>query len=163
VLALGASGAAGALAGCQVYGGEAAQRPPPPPPPPPPATPAPGASEDGSGETADPSEELESSGTVIAATGDVAVGGGLVLEDYNVVVTQPAEGDFRAFSATCTHQGCLVSEVSDGTIDCLCHGSKFSIEDGSVVQAAQGLSADEQAPLPQAGIVVNGDAIELPA
>jgi Rieske Fe-S protein len=100
---------------------------------------------------------------MIAATGDVAVGGGLVLEDYNLVVTQPAEGDFRGFSATCTHQGCLVSEVNDGTIDCLCHGSKFSIEDGSVVQAAQGLSADEQPPLPQAGIIVNGDSIELPA
>ena len=50
------------------------------------------------------------------------------------MITEPAEGEFKAFSAACAHQGCLVSSVSDGTIDCSCHGSKFSIEDGSVVQ-----------------------------
>jgi Rieske Fe-S protein len=140
--AIGTTGAAGALAGCEVYGREAA-----PPPPPPPA----------SGEA-----EGEGSGVVLASAGEVDVGGGLIVADQNVVITQPTEGDFRAFSATCTHQGCTVSSVSDGTINCNCHNSRFSIEDGSVVQAAQGLSADQQSPLPEAGIVVNGDSIELP-
>ncbi len=64
---------------------------------------------------------------------DVPVGGGTVLADEKVVVTQPAAGEFRAFSAVCTHQGCPVSTIADGTINCPCHGSRFSIEDGSVV------------------------------
>ena len=49
------------------------------------------------------------------------------------MVTQPTEGDFKAFSALCTHQGCVVSEIKGEDIDCTCHGSKFSIADGSVV------------------------------
>jgi Rieske Fe-S protein len=139
----GAAGAAGALAGCEVYGDEANQ-PPPPPPAPPAASGEPGG------------------GTVVATTDQVDVGGGLLIGDQQIVVTQPAEGDFRAFSAICTHQGCTVTSISDGTINCDCHGSRFSIEDGSVVQAASGLSADEQDPLPQAGITVNGNEIQFP-
>jgi len=48
------------------------------------------------------------------------------------VVTQPVSGTFKAFSATCTHQGCAVSEVANGTINCPCHGSRFAVADGSV-------------------------------
>lgn len=143
VLALGGAGAAGALAGCQVYG-DASNPPAPPPPPPPGASGEPGG------------------GTVVATTDQVEVGGGLLIGEHGIVVTQPAEGEFRAFSAVCTHQGCTVSSISDGTINCACHGSRFSIEDGSVVQPAGGLSADEQDPLPQAGITVNGDEIQFP-
>ena len=62
---------------------------------------------------------------------DVPVGGGKIFDQ--VVVTQPAAGTFKAFSATCTHQGCTVSEVTATGISCPCHGSVFSITDGSVV------------------------------
>jgi Rieske Fe-S protein len=62
----------------------------------------------------------------------VPVGGGTVFPDQSVVVTQPTPGEFRAFSAICTHQGCTVNAVSGGTINCPCHGSKFNITDGSV-------------------------------
>ncbi|MFD4179699.1 Rieske (2Fe-2S) protein [Rhodococcus sp. NPDC058514] len=68
------------------------------------------------------------------ATSEVPVGGGIVLAEHQLVLTQPEPGVFRAFSAVCTHQGCLVSEVGDGTINCSCHGSRFSIADGSVVR-----------------------------
>lgn len=68
----------------------------------------------------------------LAATADVPVGGGLVVKDQKIVVTQPTKGEFKGFSAVCTHRGCLVSAVADGTINCTCHGSKFSLEDGSV-------------------------------
>lgn len=54
------------------------------------------------------------------------------MKDAKVVVTQPTEGQFKAFTAVCTHQGCVVSSVADGVILCGCHGSQFSIEDGSV-------------------------------
>lgn len=49
-----------------------------------------------------------------------------------LVVTQPTSGTYKAFSGICTHQGCPVSAVQDGIILCRCHGSEFSIEDGSV-------------------------------
>ena len=69
----------------------------------------------------------------IAKTSDIPVGGGKIFNAEKVVVTQPTSGDFKAFSAICTHQGCVVAEIKSGDIDCNCHGSKFSIKDGSVV------------------------------
>ncbi|MFI6927606.1 Rieske (2Fe-2S) protein [Nonomuraea spiralis] len=74
----------------------------------------------------------------LADTGDIQVGGGKVFKDQKVVVTQPAEGEFKAFTAICTHAGCTVAAVSNGTINCPCHGSKFKIEDGSVADGPAG-------------------------
>ncbi|WP_328723925.1 Rieske (2Fe-2S) protein [Streptomyces sp. NBC_00247] len=65
------------------------------------------------------------SGTVLGSTGDVPEGGGKVFAEQGVVVTQPTAGQFKAFSATCTHQGCAVSGVTDGAITCPCHQSTF--------------------------------------
>ncbi|MYT42561.1 Rieske 2Fe-2S domain-containing protein, partial [Streptomyces sp. SID5471] len=78
-----------------------------------------------------------------------------VFKDRKVVVTQPAAGEFKAFSAVCRHQGCLVNEVAGGTINCPCHGSKYAIDDGSVRHgpATQGL--------PAAKVSVEGGAIKL--
>lgn len=69
----------------------------------------------------------------LGPTSEIPVGGGKIFSKEKVVVTQPTQGQFKAFSATCTHQGCLVSKIEGKDIDCTCHGSKFSIEDGSVV------------------------------
>jgi Rieske Fe-S protein len=66
----------------------------------------------------------------LAKVSDIPVGGGKIFADQKVVVTQPTAGTIKAFSAVCTHQGCLVTSVSK-TIDCPCHGSKFSLKDGS--------------------------------
>lgn len=74
------------------------------------------------------------SGSQLGSTADVPVGGCAVFSDAKTVVTQPTEGEFMAFSALCTHKGCLVSSSSDGEIPCTCHGSAFSLEDGSVLQ-----------------------------
>ena len=110
---------------------------------------------DGTDESSDEAEDGEESGDgdaeALASTGDVPVGGGVI--GAGVVVTQPAEGDFRAFSSTCTHQGCTVSDVSDGIISCFCHGSQYSAEDGSVERGPA-----TQA-LPEVGITVDGDQI----
>lgn len=84
-------------------------------------------------------------------TSEVPVGGGIIQED--VVVTQPSEGEFKAFTAVCTHQQCLVGEVSGGTINCPCHGSQFSIEDGSVT------GGPAPTPLAEVGLTVDGDRI----
>jgi Rieske Fe-S protein len=96
-----------------------------------------------------------SAGAVLASTSDVPVGGCAVFESEKVVVTQPTEGEFKAFSSTCTHQGCAVSSSSDGEIPCNCHGSRFSLEDGSV------LDGPATAPLGEVAITVEGDSITL--
>jgi Rieske Fe-S protein len=134
VLAAGAAGAVGALAGCG----------------------NPGRAPDGQPGDGDGGP------TTVASTADVPVGGGLIAAGVGVVVTQPAGGDFRGFSATCTHQGCTVAEVRDGTINCFCHGSRYSIEDGSVVRAALGLTPDQQRPLPAVEITVDGGSVTVP-
>jgi Rieske Fe-S protein len=74
-----------------------------------------------------------SGGTLLGQAADIPLGGGTVFTDAKVVVTQPTKGVFKAFSAVCTHVGCLCNQVADGTIDCPCHGSKFKITDGAVV------------------------------
>jgi len=94
-------------------------------------------------------------GTPLGKTSDVPVGGGKIYADQKVVVTQPTAGQFKCFSAVCTHQGCTVASVSGGTINCPCHGSKFHVADGSV---AHGPAA---APLPSKQVTVSGSEISL--
>lgn len=71
-------------------------------------------------------------GQAIARTAEIPQGGGTVFQDQDVVVTQPSEGTFKAFSATCTHRGCTVGTVEDSLIKCPCHGSQYDIGDASV-------------------------------
>ncbi|WP_327413126.1 Rieske (2Fe-2S) protein [Streptomyces sp. NBC_01233] len=71
---------------------------------------------------------------VLAKTADVPKGGGTILKEEKLVVTQPTAGSFRCFTAVCPHQGCLVNKVENGSIDCSCHGSKFAIADGAVTK-----------------------------
>lgn len=92
-------------------------------------------------------------GTTLASTSDVPVGGCFVVASAKVVLTQPTEGDFKAFSAVCTHQGCVVESSSEGDIPCPCHGSKFSLDDGSPQ------SGPASAALAPVEITVDGDSI----
>ncbi|WP_077799563.1 Rieske (2Fe-2S) protein [Streptomyces sp. JHA26] len=91
----------------------------------------------------------------LASTSDIPVGGGKVFDAEKVVVTQPVQGDFKAFSAVCTHQGCIVSDVRDGAVLCACHGSRFAITDGAVEQGPA------TKPLPQKRITVEGNSVRL--
>jgi nitrite reductase/ring-hydroxylating ferredoxin subunit len=90
------------------------------------------------------------------AKADIPVGGGKVFEALKVVVTQPTAGDYKAFSATCTHQGCTLANVASGTINCGCHGSQFSITDGSNVAGPNGSPAGSVAALPKVAVEVKG-------
>ncbi|MET9678556.1 Rieske 2Fe-2S domain-containing protein [Streptomyces sp. NPDC006482] len=102
-----------------------------------------------------PSSAAPSGAAPLARTSEIPVGGGTVFAEQKVVVTQPAAGEFKAFSAVCTHQGCLVNKVADGTIDCPCHGSKYRIADGSVA------AGPAPRPLPAEQITVSGESITL--
>jgi len=78
----------------------------------------------------------------LGPSAEVPVSGGKVYENEQVVVTEPNQGEFKAFSAVCPHQGCLVSSVADNVIACPCHGSLFNATTGAVEQgpAVRGLA-----------------------
>ncbi|MFJ8200287.1 Rieske (2Fe-2S) protein [Streptomyces sp. NPDC096152] len=109
----------------------------------------------GSGTATESSPSNASDGRELAHTSDIPVGGGRIFREQRVVVTQPKKDEFKAFSAICTHQGCTVSRIADGTIDCPCHGSRFHIADGSVA------AGPAPAPLPVQQITVAGTSIRL--
>jgi Rieske Fe-S protein len=147
----GAAALAGALAGCATYGaaddGRAA----------PGGAPPAGAGTTGTAGSAGSAGSAGAAGgtAALAQTADIPVGGGRVFADRKVVVTQPQQGTFRAFTAVCTHQGCTVADVTGGTINCPCHGSRFHAADGSV---AHGPATRPLAPVQ---IAVEGNAIRL--
>jgi len=140
VLAGACAACAAALAGCARYGTSNGLAAPP----------APG------GAASSAAGAASSAGTnpaVLASTADIPVGGGKVLTDKKIVITQPQAGSFHAFTAICTHQGCIVSTVSGSTINCPCHGSKYSSVNGSVVNGPATL------PLAAVSIKVQGTSI----
>jgi Rieske Fe-S protein len=94
--------------------------------------------------------ESGAAGKVLAKTSDVPVGSGLIVD--KIVLTQPSPGVFKGLSAICTHKGCTLSAIADGTIDCPCHGSKFNL-DGSVA------AGPAKEPLKVQAISVQGDSI----
>jgi Rieske Fe-S protein len=133
LVSTGISLAASTIAGCATYGK---------PPAAPAAAPAP--------DTA--AAPAAATVQAIARTADIPVGSGVIVDD--VVITQPAEGQFNGFSAICTHAGCTVAEVVGASINCPCHGSSFNL-DGTVAKGPA------SRPLDAKGIVVQGDSIAL--
>jgi Rieske Fe-S protein len=155
VLTVAAAGAVVALGGCATYGGQ--QAPAAPASSAPAASAASGASS-GAASAASPGAAASPSAAAapvagIAALADIPVGGGKILAAQGVVLTQPTAGVVKAFSAVCTHAGCTVGDVSDGTINCPCHGSKFAIADGSVA------GGPAPRPLPPIGVTVQGGQV----
>jgi Rieske Fe-S protein len=133
LISTGISLAATTIAGCATYGRAPAA---------PAATPSTGAAPEGAALPV----------RVIAKADDIPVGSGVIIDD--VVITQPTQGKFNAFSAICTHAGCTVAEVVGTSINCPCHGSSFNL-DGTVAKGPAGRPLDAQ------GIVVQGDSIAL--
>jgi Rieske Fe-S protein len=105
--------------------------------------------------TSAPAESSAPAVNGLARTSEIPVGGGKIFDAQKVVVTQPATGQFKAFSAICTHMGCTVGSVSGGLIKCPCHGSEYSIQDGSV----KGGPAPKALPAKQ--VTVTGDQITV--
>jgi nitrite reductase/ring-hydroxylating ferredoxin subunit len=91
---------------------------------------------------------------VTARAADIPVGGGKIFGEAEAVITQPSAGEYKAYSSICTHARCPVSEVTD-SINCNCHGSRFSLADGSV------LAGPAQSPLPSRAVTVTGDTVSV--
>ncbi|MEU3448877.1 Rieske (2Fe-2S) protein [Streptomyces thermolilacinus] len=151
VAAAGGAGLAAALTAC---GGSSRNAAPPAAAPPPAQGPG-GSTEAGGAAGAGGTGGGAGAGQVLAKTSEIPEGGGKVFADRGVVVTQPTAGQFKAFSARCTHQGCAVKDVADGVINCPCHGSEFDATDGSVK------AGPATSPLAPAPITVEGDSIKL--
>ena len=106
--------------------------------------------------TARAKKKAKVAGTVLGQASDIPVGGGAIYTAAKVVVTQPSPGQYKAFSAVCTHVGCTMNKVANGTIDCPCHGSEFKITNGAVV------TGPAPSPLPRKKIkIVNGQVLLL--
>ena len=95
-----------------------------------------------------------SAGPVSAPTSDIPVGSGKIFPEAQTVITQPTAGRYQAFSSICTHARCPVTEVTD-SINCRCHGSRFSLADGSV------LAGPALTPLPARTVTVAGDTVSV--
>lgn len=103
-----------------------------------------------------PSAPASGAAGVTVKTAEIPVGGGKIFAEAQTVVTQPSKGQFKAFSSICTHAKCPVAEVTT-TIDCKCHGSKFALADGSVV------NGPATVPLPAKTAKVTGDSVTVSA
>ena len=102
-----------------------------------------------------PKKDATVTGTVLGAASEIPVGGGKIYTAAKVVVTQPARGQYKAFSAVCTHVGCIMSAVTNRTIDCPCHGSQFKITNGAVI------TGPAPSPLPPKQIKIVGGNVVL--
>jgi Rieske Fe-S protein len=95
------------------------------------------------------------SGKDVVKAADIPVGGGTVFDTAKIVVTQPKAGEFKAFSAICTHKGCTVAGVANGTISCPCHGSTYDAATGRVT------GGPAPAPLPSRTVTVSGGSVTI--
>ncbi|MCX5587430.1 Rieske (2Fe-2S) protein [Streptomyces erythrochromogenes] len=70
----------------------------------------------------------------LGAAADVPVGGAKLYRERKLIVSCPAEGQYKAFSAQCTHAGCVLDKIVEGEGNCPCHGSRFDVSTGKVLQ-----------------------------
>jgi Rieske Fe-S protein len=94
-------------------------------------------------------------GKAIAETSEVAPGSALQFKDSGspAVLVHLDSGDFVAYSAVCTHQGCTVA-YKNGQLACPCHGSVFDPANGAEVVAGPA-----PRPLPKIPVKVSGGEV----
>jgi len=83
--------------------------------------------------TADETTAPATSEQLLGKTSEVMVGSGMkykISDALTILVTRPALETFRAFNATCTHAGCIVTGVRENQIACGCHGARFDTDTG---------------------------------
>jgi Rieske Fe-S protein len=96
-----------------------------------------------------------SAGKELADKSAIPVGGGKIFKEEKVVVTQPKKGEFKAFSAICTHLGCIVKwDPETRKILCPCHAGVFGA-DGKVV------GGPPSRPLPEYEVLKQGNELKV--
>jgi nitrite reductase/ring-hydroxylating ferredoxin subunit len=109
----------------------------------------------GTGERAPAGPPPAVKGKVVAQTAEIPVGGGKVIHEWKIVITQPSAGVFKAFNASCPHKGCAVGQPREGIIRCPCHGSEFDAVSGKC------LKGPAQAPLVEFALKVVAEGIVM--
>jgi cytochrome b6-f complex iron-sulfur subunit len=91
----------------------------------------------------------------IASTSEVAPGSAVKFKDSGspAVLVHLQSGDFVAYSAVCTHQGCTVA-YKNSQLACPCHGSVFDPANG-----AQVVAGPAPRPLPEIPVEVRGGEV----
>jgi nitrite reductase/ring-hydroxylating ferredoxin subunit len=91
----------------------------------------------------------------VAKTSAIPIGSGkkFDVEGVPILITQPRAGEFRGFSAVCTHAGFVMSNVANSEIKCDNHGAVYSADDGSV------LSGPAPLALGKVTVSVEGDDV----
>ena len=91
----------------------------------------------------------------VAKTTDIPIGSGkkFDVEGVPILVTQPRAGEFRGFSAVCTHAGFVMTNMANSEIKCDKHGAVYSADDGSV------LSGPAPRALGKVTVTVEGDDV----
>lgn len=87
---------------------------------------------------------------------DLPVGQGKIISagDKPVIVVHTAQGGVKAFSAICTHLGCIVNwQQSRGFIQCPCHDGRFNPVTGAVI------SGPPPSPLSPVSVSIEGGKI----
>lgn len=91
-------------------------------------------------------------GAAIAGESDVPPGSAIEFTDEEsgqpAVLVRLDDGDFRAYSAICTHRQCVVG-YADGDLACPCHGSVFDAANEGAV-----LNGPATEPLPEIPVEV---------
>ncbi|MFD7896026.1 Rieske (2Fe-2S) protein [Streptomyces sp. NPDC059743] len=86
----------------------------------------------------------------LGAADDIPVGGAKLFREQRLVVSCPARGEYKAFSAQCTHAGCLLEKLEGTVGDCPCHGSKFDVTTGEAIHGPATV------PLPEVPVTAEG-------
>ncbi len=125
-------------------------------------TPTPG-TPSGESAGATPGATPDAGGTTPSSTGApvkvallsaIPVGGAIssTLHGEPILLAQPVAGTVVAFSAICTHQGCVVLPAQT-EFDCPCHGSRFDAATGTV------LGGPAPSPLSEITVTLDGDTV----
>jgi Rieske Fe-S protein len=96
-------------------------------------------------------------GGSIAQESDVTPGSAVEFTDEDLgqpaVLVRLDSGDFKAYSAVCTHRGCTVN-YKDGQLACPCHGSVFDPANDAAVETGPATT-----PLPEIPVEVRNGAV----
>lgn len=94
-------------------------------------------------------------GPALAKLSDIKVGSAIAATNADgskIIIARPTSSTVAAFSAICTHQGCVVAPAGQ-QLDCPCHGSVFNATTGAVV------NGPASRPLPAVSVKLSGENI----